>query len=177
MSVWYCGAEWQHTDWPNHNQSCKSPKGGRWVSITLQEQPPVPSIPGVHPKQMKYTSNLNKFTSDFSGRSPLTREFQRLGSGTARRLGRQGVHDQAARRGNGLWRTGIDDDSGSSPSAAFAESCVVMLGPRGGFGRYEDVLTGVRMGRATGSSAWTASRRRTRFGEDIARMRVRLRLH
>ncbi|KAI0704233.1 hypothetical protein C8T65DRAFT_830856 [Cerioporus squamosus] len=63
QSVWYCGAECQRADWPEHKQSCKSLKGGRWVPITFQAQLPIPSIPGVDPKQMKYMSNMNKFSS------------------------------------------------------------------------------------------------------------------
>ncbi|KAI0689810.1 hypothetical protein C8T65DRAFT_721316 [Cerioporus squamosus] len=50
----------QRADWPEHKQSCKSLKGGRWVPITFQAQLPIPSIPGLDPKQMKYMSNMNK---------------------------------------------------------------------------------------------------------------------
>ncbi|KAI0704243.1 hypothetical protein C8T65DRAFT_728205 [Cerioporus squamosus] len=49
--------------------SCKSLKGGRWVPITFQAQLPIPSIPGLDPKQMKYMSNMNKFSS-FSSHDP-----------------------------------------------------------------------------------------------------------
>ena len=64
-------AECQRADWPDHKLSCKSLKGGRWVPITFQT-----SFPGVDSTKSRYMTNINKFSSDLSGRSTMTRELK-----------------------------------------------------------------------------------------------------
>ncbi|KAI0329865.1 hypothetical protein GY45DRAFT_1324470 [Cubamyces sp. BRFM 1775] len=78
QSVSYCGPACQRADWPEHKHSCKSLKGGRWVTITFQPQFPLPQIPGVDMSKVSFMSNLNKFSSDLN--SSGTREVKDSGA-------------------------------------------------------------------------------------------------
>ncbi|TFK80178.1 hypothetical protein K466DRAFT_592002 [Polyporus arcularius HHB13444] len=143
QTVWYCGAECQRADWPDHKQSCKSLKGGRWVPITFQEQLPLPSIPGVDPKQTKYMSNINKFSSDFSGRSTATRKFEAADPPPPNVWGDRVfmIKLQVALSYGEPGHMMLYDRKRSfqgfmlrKDNPAFAELYAEMLGPRGGFG-------------------------------------------